>query len=299
MKKLFFHSVLIGALLTLLINKNAFANDKSQGGELFRGTVVETQRNGGFSVKDQFGQIARFYTNENLNYKHGTSVAVAYEPRTREALAVTRDEIGFFAEIGVLDSDFKNADGVRFESDENASVYDAAGKPYTGGVEGKNAIIFSSGASLVKKIVVLSDANQSGETLARYNYGRLPAKSREAFERVRDSASTFYNFAPLSNDYIQTETGILAPLRDVAEKLRYDVKFNPETGMFSINDTYYALLNHNSVSHHNKIDILSSDFVLREDKIYAPIEFFREALGIEAYKLGDKVLIYQNEFKSL
>jgi hypothetical protein len=292
MKKFIFHSVLIGALL---LNVNAFANDKSHVGELFRGTVVETQQNGAFAVKNQFGQIVHFNANENLNYNVGASVAVAYEPQTRKVLLVTRDAVGSFAEIGVLDNDFVSSNGSRFDYDENVVVYDAKGKLYSGSLESKNALIFSNGSSFVKKIVVLGDANPSRETLARDAYAKLAPESRARFEKVRGSASTFYNFSPLSNDYIKTETGVLAPLREVAEKMNLDLRFNPDTGMFSVNDTYYALINHNSVAHHNKIDVFNSDFVIQNDRIYAPIEFFSETLGINAYMLGDKVLIYQNK----
>ncbi|NLY20442.1 MAG: serine hydrolase [Tissierellia bacterium] len=89
----------------------------------------------------------------------------------------------------------------------------------------------------------------------------------------------------LNNKVLAEDGQVLVPLREIAEKLGYEVNWNQEEKKVTLNkdtEDFELTLNKNALVHNKKEETMENVVVIKGDNTYVPVEFFGNHFGTVA-----------------
>ncbi|MDF2616371.1 MAG: copper amine oxidase N-terminal protein, partial [Sedimentibacter sp.] len=91
--------------------------------------------------------------------------------------------------------------------------------------------------------------------------------------------------------YIDEDGTVMVPLRAISEALKYEVTWNNEERCIMVGTDVKVKIDTSSVTAAGKVIELESAALIKDDRTYVPLSFFKEALGVNVVSFFENNII--------
>lgn len=179
------------------------------------------------------------------------------------------------------------ANTLNVKTDEATKVVDKDDKKYDGELDKNDLIVFYGvstrsipAQTTATKIVVLGE-NETALAQLESNVGvLLPEETEAPAEDIEDIATV--ETVAVSDMFTAENGTVMVPLREIAEKFGFTVKWNGETRTVTLDDGIYSFsIDENKyIVGKMKATELGNCPVIKNDYTYVPVEFFTELVEL-------------------